>query len=114
MEQKLKDLFERDLGFLSDKMLKEIENNSYKGTWEDIENKRIYLLIKEKIDILEAHIEYENQDDIVEVVADIANYCMMIAGNEKRKEEDGYYERLEEKHLRFLREQESEWTTGIF
>jgi uncharacterized protein YihD (DUF1040 family) len=80
-------------------MEKELQENDYKGAWEDMCDDELVYRLKEETTELEhalhtpcpycgEHMKKSDQDDILSETADIANFAMMIADNHTIKNKE--------------------------
>jgi len=77
-------LFEKDLNVLSTAMKQKIDRDTHKGSWTVTPIVDLLYLLKLEVAELENAIYNESNKAQIKECADIANFCMMIAGNVKR------------------------------
>lgn len=82
-----KDLFEHDHKHLKTFMMEKIEENTYKGVWENLDTFNLLMMMIQEVEELKDSVAQEGDDAICRECADVANFCMMIVGNIQRKKE---------------------------
>ena len=78
-------LIDQDMATLVEIMKEKLEENSFKGTWENMDNEDLFSYLRfETVELSDA-IFSEPDEAIIRECADIANFAMMIAGNARRR-----------------------------
>ncbi len=73
----------KEVRWFSELMEKKLGDNEWKGGWKDLNNPHLLkMMLDEWHELLNA-VTSDDKDSIVEEAVDIANFCMMIADNNR-------------------------------